>query len=78
MRGGNGNGLRHNYKTVTTLMDVDEMKRDFLQGHAHKGVARGYVSTMMLALSDELRAEQERISARLVALLGLKEADFAI
>lgn len=57
-------------------MGIDEMLRDFLQGHAHKGVARGYVSTMVLALSDELRAEQERISARLVSLLGLKEGDF--
>jgi len=34
---------------------VDEMLRDFLQGHTLKGVARKYVSTMVLAKSDALR-----------------------
>jgi integrase len=73
-----GNGLRHNYKTLATIMQVDEMLRDFLQGHAAKGVARGYVSAMVLAKSAELRAEQERISTRMVSLLGLKETDYAV
>ena len=42
-----------------------------------EGVGRKYVSTMVMAQSDALREAQERISDRLVALLGLTVADFA-
>jgi intergrase/recombinase len=55
-------------------MQVDEMLCDFLQGHAAKGVTRRYVSAVVLAKS----AEQEKISARMVSLLGLKDADYAL
>jgi hypothetical protein len=33
---------------------------------------------MVLALSDELRAEQERISARLISMAGITDADLRL
>jgi integrase len=74
-----GNGLRHSYKNISATMKppVEEMLGEFLQGHTAKGVARKYISTMVMARSDALREAQERISARIVSLLGLKVADYA-
>ncbi len=69
-----GNGLRHNYKNIAVTMKpaVEEILTEFLQGHAPKGVSRKYVSMMILARSDALREAQERISERIVGLLGIK------
>jgi integrase len=74
-----GNGLRHNYKTLAVTMrpPVEEILTDFLQGHTPKGVSRKYASVMAVAKSDAMREAQERISERIVSLLGLTAADFA-
>jgi integrase len=68
-----GNGLRHNYKTISSTMTppVDEMLRDVLQGHTPKGVPRKYVSKIVLAESAALHKAQERISKRVVGLLDI-------
>jgi hypothetical protein len=51
---------------------VEEILIGFLQGHAPKGVSIKYASTMILARSDALREAQDRISKRIVGLLGIK------
>jgi integrase len=75
-----GNGLRHNYKNIAVTMKpaVEEILTEFLQGHAPTGISRKYVSAMILAKSDALREAQERISERIVSLLGLTADDFRV
>ena len=66
-----GNGLRHNYKTIATAMQIDEALRDILQGHTPKGVARKYVSKIVLAEGQALADAQARISDRIKEMVGL-------
>jgi hypothetical protein len=49
---------------------VEEILTDFLQGHAMRGVSRKHASVMAGATSDAMREAQERISERIVSLLG--------
>jgi hypothetical protein len=43
----------------------------FLMGHALEGVSAKYTNELMIANSAALREAQERVSKRIVSLLGL-------
>lgn len=69
-----GNALRHNYKNISVTMQppVDETLQELLQAHTPKGVSRKYVAIMVVTQSAAMRAAQQRISERIVSLLGIK------
>jgi integrase len=66
-----GNMLRHTYRTVAADLRIDDLLIHFLMGHAPEGISQKYVATLILANGPAMRAEQERISARMLNELGL-------
>ena len=46
-------------------------------GHAPQGISQKYISTLILQNGPAMRAAQERISKRIVSLLGLGGHDDA-
>jgi len=66
-----GQGLRHTYSTVAVDLEVDDLIRHFLMGHAPQGISQRYVATLIVQNGPAMRAAQERISKRIVSLLGL-------
>jgi integrase len=66
-----GNALRHTFRSVAVSLEVSEMLISFLMGHALEGVSAKYTNELMIANSQALREAQERISKRIVSLLGL-------
>jgi integrase len=67
-----GNALRHTFRSVAVSLGISEMLCHFLMGHALEGVSAKYVNELMLLRSAELRVAQEKISCRMVELLGLE------
>src|SRR5664279_5044853 len=47
----------------------------YLMGHAPQGISQKYIATLILQNGPAMRAAQERISKRIVSLLGLKLGD---
>jgi integrase len=66
-----GNMLRHTYSTVAADLGIDELIRHFLMGHAPEGISQKYIATLILANGPKMREEQNRMSRRMVELLGL-------
>jgi len=66
-----GNALRHTFRSVAVSLGLPEMLIHFLMGHALEGVSAKYTSELMILRSAELRAVQDKISARVFELLGL-------
>jgi integrase len=69
-----GNALRHTFRSVAVSLGISEMLCTFLMGHALEGVSPKYTNELMILRSAELRAAQEKISARIFELLDLKIA----
>jgi integrase len=67
-----GNALRHTYRSVAVSLGIPEMLCHFLLGHALQGVSAKYVNELMLLRSAELRVAQDKISCRMMELLGLE------
>jgi integrase len=67
-----GNALRHTYRTVAVDCEISEMLIHFLCGHALDGVSEEYTNKLMIEKGPAMRAAQEKISARMFELLGLK------
>ena len=72
------NALRHNFKTIAVTMvpAVEEILTEFLLGHAAKSIPRKYASAVFVTKSRALREAQRQIGARIIDLLGLKDADY--
>jgi integrase len=66
-----GNMLRHTYRTVAADLGIDELISHFLLGHAPDGISQKYIATLILSNGPKMREEQDRMSRRLVELLGL-------
>jgi integrase len=66
-----GNMLRHTYRTVAADLGVDDLLIHFLMGHAPEGISQKYIATLILSNGPAMRAAQEKISARMLELLGL-------
>jgi hypothetical protein len=71
-----GQALRHSYSTVAVDLKIDDLIRHFLMGHAPKGISQDYVALLILQNGPAMREAQERISKRIVKLLGLTSATF--
>jgi hypothetical protein len=65
-----GNALRHAYRSLAKVLEVDDVIVRLLMGHSLRGISEGYISRDMVRL--KLRQEQQRISRRIVELLGTK------
>ena len=63
--------LRHTYRTICADLEIDDLISHFLMGHAPAGTNQRYVATLILQNGPAMRAAQERISKRIVNLLGL-------
>jgi integrase len=66
-----GNQLRHTYRTICADLEIDDLISHFLMGHAPAGINQRYVATLILQNGPAMRAAQDRISKRIVNLLGL-------
>jgi hypothetical protein len=66
-----GQALRHSYSTVAADLEVDELIRHYLMGHAPTGISQKYIATLILQNGPAMRLAQGRISKRIVSLLGL-------
>lgn len=66
-----GHALRHTYSTVAADLEVDELIRHYLLGHAPSGISQKYIATLILQNGPAMRAAQNKISARMFELLGL-------
>jgi integrase len=67
-----GQALRHTYRTICADLEIDELITHYLMGHAPQGISQKYIATLILQNGPAMRAAQERISKRIVSLLGLK------
>jgi integrase len=67
-----GNAMRHTYRTIAVDCEISEMLIHFLCGHALDGVSEEYTNKLMIEKGPAMRAAQEKISARMFELLGLK------
>jgi integrase len=66
-----GQALRHTYSTVAADLEVDELIRHYLMGHAPTGISQKYIATLILQNGPAMRESQEKISKRIFKLLGL-------
>jgi integrase len=66
-----GNMLRHTYRTVAADLKTDNLISHFLMGHAPRGISQEYIAILILASGAAMRESQEKISARMLELLGL-------
>ena len=64
--------MRHTYRTICADLEIDELISHYLMGHAPQGISQKYIATLILQNGPAMRAAQERISKRIVSLLGLK------
>jgi integrase len=69
---GAGNILRHTYKTIHAELGISETLSALLMGHALDGVSPKYVSEIIVVRGPAIREAQEKISAHVFKLLGLK------
>ena len=67
-----GQALRHTYKTLHPQLGVNEMLSNFLMGHSPEGVSAKYIAGLIIANSEAMRVEQNKISAHVFELLRLK------
>jgi integrase len=72
-----GQALRHTYRTICADLEIDELITHYLMGHAPQGISQKYIATLILQNGPAMRAAQERISKRIVSLLGLRGHDDA-
>ena len=69
-----GQALRHTYRTICADLEIDELITHYLMGHAPQGISQKYIATLILQNGPAMRAAQERISKRIVGLLGPSSA----
>jgi hypothetical protein len=67
-----GNALRHTFKTLHVSLGISETLSHFLMGHALEGVSAKYIAELIVVHGPALRKAQEKISAHMFELLGLK------
>jgi integrase len=65
-----GMALRRTWRTIAADAGIDELIAHFCLGHIPAGISRGYVSKMILASGQGMRAAQRTVSKRIVGLLG--------
>jgi hypothetical protein len=69
-----GNALRHTFKTLHVGLGISETLSSFLMGHALEGVSAKYIAELIVVHGPALREAQERVSAHVFGLLGMKLA----
>jgi hypothetical protein len=67
-----GNAMRHTYRTIAVDCEISEMLIHFLCGHVLDGVSEEYTNKLTIEKGPAMPAAQEKISARMSELLGLK------
>lgn len=67
-----GNALRHTFKTLHVGLGISETLSALLMGHALEGVSAKYIAEIIVMQGPELRKAQDKISAHMFGLLGLK------
>jgi integrase len=67
-----GQALRHTVRTIHAEIGIPDMLSHFLLGHALQGVNPKYTAELIILQGKALRAAQEKVSAHVFKLLGLK------
>jgi len=67
-----GNALRHTFKTLHVGLGISETLSHFLMGHTLEGVSAKYIAELVVVHGAALREAQQKISAHVFDLLGLK------
>lgn len=67
-----GQKLRHSWRAVAADLEIDGLISHFLLGHAPKGISQEYIPILILQNGPAMRTAQQKISARMFKLLGLK------
>ena len=65
-----GHDLRHSYRTVCADLHIDDAMVRILQGWAPRNVSEGYLTRLVLATGQGIRAYQRKVSKRTIELLG--------
>ena len=65
-----GMQLRRTYRTICAELSIDEIRTHLLMGHKPQGISAGYIAKLILQSGAAIRADQVRISAYIMKLLG--------
>ena len=65
-----GHDLRHSYRTVCADIHIDDAMVRILQGWAPRSVSEKYLTRLVLATGQGIRAYQRQVSRKIVELLG--------
>ena len=65
-----GHDLRHSYRTVCADLHIEDHMVRVLQGWAPQSVSEGYLTRLVLAAGQGIRAYQRKVSKRIIELLG--------
>jgi integrase len=65
-----GHDLRHSYKTVCVNLGIDDVIAHVLQGWRPRNISEKYLTRLVLAAGEGIRASQRRMSAKIIQLLG--------
>ena len=65
-----GHDLRHSYRTVCADLHIDDVIAHVLQGWRPRNISESYLTRLVLAAGQGVRASQRRVSKRIIELLG--------
>lgn len=65
-----GHDLRHSYRTLCADIHIDDAFVRILQGWAPRTVSEGYLTRLVLATGQGIRAYQRQVSQKIIELLG--------
>ncbi len=65
-----GHALRHSYRTVCADLHIDDVIAHVLQGWAPRNISENYLTRLVLAAGQGVRASQRKVSKRIIELLG--------
>ncbi len=65
-----GHDLRHSYRTVCGDLGIDDVIAHVLQGWRPRNISESYLTRLVLAAGQGVRASQRKVSKRIIGLLG--------
>ncbi len=65
-----GHAFRHSYRTVCANLHISDATARVLQGWAPRNVSERYITELVLAAGQGVRASQRRMSKQIIELLG--------
>ncbi len=65
-----GHDLRHSYRTVCGDLGIDDVIAHVLQGWRPRNISESYLTRLVLAAGQGVRASQRKVSKRTIGLLG--------